>query len=95
MLKRIRDEVIKMRKSLVDKEAGIKKGDIMDLDGSFPVSISNINDLALLEYCSVQLLTPNLRLPRRRPELTSTTWIHLRFSASKKHSMCSPVGVEG
>jgi hypothetical protein len=82
MLKCIRDEVIKLMKFLADKDAGIKKGDIMDLDGSFPVSISNVNVPTLLECCSLQLLAPNLMLPRRRPDLMSATWIRSRFLAS-------------
>jgi hypothetical protein len=47
MLKRIRDEVIKLIKALVDRHAGVLTGNIMDVDGTFPVSTLS---LALLQY---------------------------------------------
>ncbi|PMD63549.1 uncharacterized protein K444DRAFT_323031 [Hyaloscypha bicolor E] len=47
MLKRIREEVIKLIKALVDRHAGVLTGNIMDVDGTFPVSTLS---LALLQY---------------------------------------------
>jgi len=38
MLKRIRDEVIKLIKALVDRHIGVLTGNIMDVGGTFPVS---------------------------------------------------------
>jgi hypothetical protein len=38
MLKRIRDEVIKLIKALVDRHVGVLTGNIMDVGGTFPVS---------------------------------------------------------